>query len=281
VVFIPQKSKTECVRVSKMSSWGFMSFVLSVVNGVINISNNINNNNNNRNNNNNDDNNNQFNTNLANGNNVQTAGGMAMSKRQLQQLRTLDAIRDKFRRKLEAKMMSRHNSTNPAATNVTRLVMPLAPQAPDPELERELAASRLLEQLYQSEVVQKQTDQDAIRQEVSDLMEKMYQEQKAKMAVKRKSREFDLFQAENIEANCVFASSIVYKCSMISLAYIELWVEIHDEDLNNDLIVFRLSNVMKKARSWGRMTSSVASAIQKHILFLLGEVELQFDNSQM
>ena len=56
VVFKPQKSQTECERDSRMSSFGFMSFVLSVVNGVINISNNINNNNNNRNNNNNDDN---------------------------------------------------------------------------------------------------------------------------------------------------------------------------------------------------------------------------------
>ena len=46
VVFLPQKSKTECERVSRMSSWGFMSFVLAVINGVINISNNINSNNN-------------------------------------------------------------------------------------------------------------------------------------------------------------------------------------------------------------------------------------------
>ena len=59
VVFKPQKSQTECERDSRMSSFGFMSFVLSIVNGVINISNNINNNNNNRNNNNNDDNNNE------------------------------------------------------------------------------------------------------------------------------------------------------------------------------------------------------------------------------
>ena len=34
VVFLPQKSKTECERVSRMSSWGFMSFVLAVINGV-------------------------------------------------------------------------------------------------------------------------------------------------------------------------------------------------------------------------------------------------------
>ena len=75
VVFMSQKSKVECERVSRMSSWGFMSFVLSIVNGVINISNNINNNNNNRNNNNNDNNDNQFNTNLDSSSNTQMAGG--------------------------------------------------------------------------------------------------------------------------------------------------------------------------------------------------------------
>ena len=83
VVFLPEKNTVECERVSRMSSWGFMSFVLAVINGVINISNNINSNNNNRNNNNNDQNSNQFNTNLGNTNNVQMAGGMAMSGRRL------------------------------------------------------------------------------------------------------------------------------------------------------------------------------------------------------
>ena len=80
VVFMSQKSKVECERSSRMSSWGFMSFVLSIVNGVINISNNINNNNNNRNNNNNDNNNNQFNTNLDSSSNTQMAGGKSNFK---------------------------------------------------------------------------------------------------------------------------------------------------------------------------------------------------------
>lgn len=100
VVFMPQKSQTECERVSKLSSFGFMSFVLAIVNGVISVSNNINNNNNNRNNNNNDNNNNQFNTNLGNTNNVQMAGGMAMSGRRFQQLAKIEAIRDRLRRKM-------------------------------------------------------------------------------------------------------------------------------------------------------------------------------------
>ena len=100
VVFMPQKSQTECERVSRMSSWGFMSFVLSVINGVINISNNINSNNNNRNNNNNDGNNNEYNANVANTNNMQMAGGMAMSMRNIPLgLIRLRQIRDRFNRK--------------------------------------------------------------------------------------------------------------------------------------------------------------------------------------
>ena len=124
VVFLPEKNTVECERVSRMSSWGFMSFVLAVINGVINISNNINSNNNNRNNNNNDQNSNQFNTNLGNTNNVQMAGGMAMSGRRLPALarfkvfeiihsrrinipyllHRLWEIREKFKRKMERQL---------------------------------------------------------------------------------------------------------------------------------------------------------------------------------
>ena len=86
-----------------MSSWGFMSFILSIVNGVINISNNINNNLNNRNNNNNDNNNNQFNTNIGNSKNTQMAGGMAMNGRKIFAIEKLREIRNRFRRKFEAK----------------------------------------------------------------------------------------------------------------------------------------------------------------------------------
>lgn len=119
VVFIPQKSQTECERVSKLSSFGFMSFVLAIVNGVISVSNNINNNNNNRNNNNNDDNNNQFNTNLGNTNNVQMAGGMAMSmRRRLIQLEKIEAIRDRLRRKMGLEVEEGSNNSNIRVPNL-------------------------------------------------------------------------------------------------------------------------------------------------------------------
>ena len=57
-----------------MTSWGFMSFMLSIVNGVINISNVILIKIGNRNNNNNDSNDNQFNNNLDSSSNTQMAG---------------------------------------------------------------------------------------------------------------------------------------------------------------------------------------------------------------
>ena len=44
-----QTSEAECVPKRRMSSWGFLSFMIAVTNAVINISNNVNNNLNNNN----------------------------------------------------------------------------------------------------------------------------------------------------------------------------------------------------------------------------------------
>ena len=59
VVFLPEESETQCVAQNRMSSFGFLAFVVQSINAVVNVANNINDNNNNRNNNNNDNNNNQ------------------------------------------------------------------------------------------------------------------------------------------------------------------------------------------------------------------------------
>ena len=48
VVFVPEASETECIPKYRMSSWGFMSFILATVNAVISQANNVDNNNNNR-----------------------------------------------------------------------------------------------------------------------------------------------------------------------------------------------------------------------------------------
>merc|ERR1712062_539948 len=150
----------ECERSSRMSSWGFMSFVLSIVNGVINISNNINNNNNNRNNNNNDNNNNQFNTNLDSSSNTQMAGGMAMTGRKIEQIERLQAIRDRFRRKLDSKYGGgrRSNITKSSASSVptqTRISVDsisTSTTTENPLQKRVLQAKTMLEDLYQQEI---------------------------------------------------------------------------------------------------------------------------------
>ena len=91
VVFLPETSDLECVAQNRMSSFGFLAFVIQSVNAVVNVANNINNNNNNRNNNNNDNNNNQVNTNIANSANDQSsmsmAGGMGRGMRIMERIR--------------------------------------------------------------------------------------------------------------------------------------------------------------------------------------------------
>ena len=76
VVFLPEESERECVAENRMSSFGFLAFVVQSINAVVNVANNMNNNNNNRNNNNNDNNNNQVNTNIANSANTQDQIGL-------------------------------------------------------------------------------------------------------------------------------------------------------------------------------------------------------------
>ena len=73
VIFLPNDGTDDkdcdATDDSKMSSFGFMSFAIAVVNAVINNANNVNNNNNNNNNNDNNNNNNIGNINIANSNN--------------------------------------------------------------------------------------------------------------------------------------------------------------------------------------------------------------------
>ena len=69
--------------VGLMSSFGYLSFVISVINSVINAANNINNNNNNNNNNDNDNNNNNINVNVQNSNNNQGNNNMVVAGREI------------------------------------------------------------------------------------------------------------------------------------------------------------------------------------------------------
>ena len=42
VVFIPEESETECLPSNRMSSFGFLAFVVQSINAVVNVANNIN-----------------------------------------------------------------------------------------------------------------------------------------------------------------------------------------------------------------------------------------------
>ena len=95
VVFLPETSDLECVAQNRMSSFGFLAFVIQSVNAVVNVANNINNNNNNRNNNNNDNNNNQVNTNIANSANEQSSMSMAGMGRGLRIMERIREARDR------------------------------------------------------------------------------------------------------------------------------------------------------------------------------------------
>ena len=80
---------------TRMSSFGFLAFIVQSVNAVVNVANNINDNNNNRNNNNNDNNNNQANTNIANSGNTQSSNSAAGGAgRRVRLLDTLRQARD-------------------------------------------------------------------------------------------------------------------------------------------------------------------------------------------
>lgn len=76
VVFLPGNTSKPCKPSGQLSSFGYLAFVLSLLNGVVNAANNINNNQNNNNNNNNDNNNNNNNINIANNNNNQNNNNM-------------------------------------------------------------------------------------------------------------------------------------------------------------------------------------------------------------
>ncbi len=84
VIFLPDESgKKKCKSSPKMSAFGYLAFVVSVINAVANAANNINNNQNNNNNNNNDNNNNNNNVNIANSNTNQNNQNMLMAGREL------------------------------------------------------------------------------------------------------------------------------------------------------------------------------------------------------
>ena len=87
LIFIPEEGGKQCRPAQSISSIGFLSLVVSIVNSVLMVSNNINNNNNNRNNNDNNLNDNNDNTNVGNIGSMQMNMNMVMVGRQLEQFK--------------------------------------------------------------------------------------------------------------------------------------------------------------------------------------------------
>ena len=81
-----------------MSAFGYLAFVVSVINAVANVASNINNNQNNNNDNNNDNNNNNNNVNIANSNTNQNNDNTLMAGRKLsvEESEDLGRIRKEF-----------------------------------------------------------------------------------------------------------------------------------------------------------------------------------------
>merc|ERR1719323_958654 len=106
VVFLPNSNDgKDCVPSGNMSSFGYLSFVLSLINAVVNAANNVNNNQNNNNNNDNNNNDNNNNVNVANSNLNQNNDNSVTAGRRRRKLTKFED-REDIRRMLQAHMVN-------------------------------------------------------------------------------------------------------------------------------------------------------------------------------
>ena len=123
----------------------------------------------------------------------------------------------------------------------------------------------MLEELYETEIVQKEKTKESVRKQVSDLLSKMNQEQRKKMAA-RQSRSLN-----NSNMQC-YQQDLITKSVKVGLSFIELWVTIHENrswstsDTKNQVCL-----IISKAKSWGKVPQIVAKNIADHLEFLLEE----------
>lgn len=129
-----------------------------------------------------------------------------------------------------------------------------------------VTASKLLEELYQREVVQKQNTEDSVKLQVAQLLHEMHEEQKSKVRASRMTME-PLFKPY-----CApYASSeVVYKASIICLRFIEFWAQIHN-GLEEEELKHELCKIMDQANNFVQEATVVAEAMKDHISFLLDE----------
>ena len=120
----------------------------------------------------------------------------------------------------------------------------------------------MLEDLYQKEIVEKNIEKENTRMEVAKLLEKMYQEQKAKVLKNKRSTSLN-------RQECQESDLLIFRSSLIGLSFIQLWVDYHENNLNFEDFQVKICEIMSKAKLWGKLTKTVAETIKKHLLFLL------------
>ena len=122
----------------------------------------------------------------------------------------------------------------------------------------------MLETLYQQEIIEKSKEKKNTRMQVAQLLEKMYQEQKARV-----TRSVSKITKSNEKINCNVKEStiLIHRVTKIGLAFLQVWVEYH-ENLKYDLEK-NVCHILKQANSWGKLTKTVAQTIENHLEFLL------------
>ncbi len=210
--------------------------------------------------------------------------GMAMSGRRLQQLERLDQLRDQFRRRLEAKSGKITSSTSPPARRISPSPMAAGGgESKDPLKEMKSQASKIMEDLYQTEVLDKKQRQKEVALEVGHLMEKLYKEQQQQLKEKSKRSIIRppegplnprLKQVDDLK-RCNLATGLVYKSSVVALAFVDLWVSIleHKQSWSDECVEALICETKSRSVIFGPVASTVASSLARHMIFLLNEEE--------
>ena len=219
------------------------------------------------------------------------AMGMAMTRRRLLQIDKLMRLRDQFRRKLEAKYgksivpESNGGHVSDSSPNPVKTSLAESGYLPSPE-NIELKASQLMEDLYQTEVLDKQEKKKEIAAKVDDLMELLYREQQQSRRFKRKSpmgsglkrvsTVYDpVFEEIENRQRCDVSSQVVFKSSIVGLAFVDLWTKILENEgrWDDEKVQFLMCKCLEKSQEFGPVAFKVASSIARHVIFLLNNEE--------
>ena len=131
----------------------------------------------------------------------------------------------------------------------------------------------MLENLYQQEIIEKSEEKKNTRLQVAQLLEKMYQEQKARVTRSANSKitksNDEKISKLNEKNNCNIKEStiLIHRVTKIGLAFQQVWVECH-ENLKFDLGK-NVCRILQQANYWGKLTKTVAKAVKNHLEFLL------------